>query len=166
MPERLPSPEEHRRFTDETLPHLDAVWSAARHLAPDRESAEDLVQETYLRAFRSFDEQGRGQLRSWLVAICVNTARSEHRRVQRRPGQVDATRLDTFATGDEASTVALVRLDREKVAWALKDLPEVQRVAIVMVDIAGLTAREAADVLGVPGGRCWPGFTAAVDGWR
>ena len=140
-------------FLAATMPHLDAVWSVARRMATDPSGAEDLVQETYLRAFRSFAQQGRGELRSWLVAICVNVARSEYRRIRRRPSeQLSAEPVAWYDPDGDAATIALARLDKAAVEDALGRLPEAQRTAIVMMDLAGLTAREVGEALGVPRG--------------
>jgi RNA polymerase sigma-70 factor (ECF subfamily) len=144
---------DHAAFLDATLPHLDAVWNVARRMAGDPASAEDLVQETYLRAFRSYQTKGTGAMRSWLVAICLNAARSEFRRGQRRPQEESATAIPiaTAAAGDVA-VEAIAALDREALGRALAELPAPQRIAIVLVDLAGLTAREAAAAVGAPRG--------------
>jgi hypothetical protein len=60
---------DHAAFLDATLPHLDVVWNVARRMAANPALAEDLVQETYLRAFRSYDSKSTGEMRSWLVAL-------------------------------------------------------------------------------------------------
>jgi RNA polymerase sigma-70 factor (ECF subfamily) len=129
---------------------MDAVWSVARRLATDPASAEDLVQETFLRAYRSFGSQGRGSMRSWLITICVNVSRSDYRRSQRRPQEdLGAEPPRSYATEDVTDLV-LGRLDRAAVARGLAQLPESKRVAVTLVDIGGLTMQEAADVARVP----------------
>jgi RNA polymerase sigma-70 factor (ECF subfamily) len=139
-------------FLDATLPHLDALWNVARRMAPDPASAEDLVQETWLRAFRSYHTQGSGDLRSWLVAICMNTARSEFRRHRRRPQEQSGASIPATPSDVDVAATALAAVQREALTQTLAELPEAQRVAIVLVDLAGLTAQEAADVLGAPRG--------------
>ncbi|MDQ2727188.1 MAG: RNA polymerase sigma factor [Actinomycetota bacterium] len=139
-------------FLAATLPHLDAVWGIARRFTPDRSSAEDLVQETYLLAFRSYPDQGSGQLRSWLAAICLNAARSQYRADRRRPfEQLDVDLSDVVAV-DDVAAIALARIERSAVAAAIAELPDDQRVAVVLVDIGGLSTQEAADTMGVPRG--------------
>src|SRR5215472_9003223 len=82
---------DHRAFLDATLPHLDAVYQVARHAgARDGQDPEDLVQETYLRAYAAFESYRGGSTRAWLAAICLNAARSEARRRRRRPWEVPA----------------------------------------------------------------------------
>lgn len=140
-------------FLDATMPHLDAVWSIARRMSRDPAAAEDLVQETYARAWRGFEAQGRGDVRSWLVAICLNVGRSELRRSMRLPRVVAS--LDDVAepsAGHDVAGDAVTAVQREAVTGALAALPEPQRRAIVLVDIGGLTAREAAMVESVPRG--------------
>jgi RNA polymerase sigma-70 factor, ECF subfamily len=140
-------------FLDATLPHLDVVWSIARRMSTDHAGAEDLVQETYARAWQGFANQGRGDVRSWLVAICLNVGRTELRRGLRMPRTV-AGFDDTpdAPSGVDVSGDALASLDRAAVARALAALPVVQRRAIVLVDIGGLSAREAAEIEGAPRG--------------
>ena len=140
-------------FLDATMAHLDVVWSIARRMSSDHAEAEDLVQETYARAWRGFADQGRGDVRSWLVAICLNTARSELRRTRRRPVTlVGGLDLDEHEASEDVSGEALASVGRQAVSRALAALPEAQRRAIVLVDIGGLTAREAAEIEGSPRG--------------
>lgn len=144
---------EHQDFLDATLPHLDAVWNVARRMAPDPSLVEDLVQDTYLRAFAGFATQRDGQLRSWLVAICANAARDAGRRRQRRPEECLAVVPEaSLPTDDAVGDAAANKVDAEGVIDALDRLPLAQRQAIVLVDVAGLTFQEAADALGAPRG--------------
>lgn len=140
-------------FLDATMPHLDAVWNIARRMSADPAAAEDLVQETYIRAWRGFEAQGRGDVRSWLVAICLNVGRSELRRTLRLPRVVAGIDdVAALSAGHDVAGDAIVNVQREAVVRALAALPEPQRRAIVLVDIGGLTAREAAEVESVPRG--------------
>ncbi len=140
-------------FLDATMAHLDVVWSIARRMSPGPADAEDLVQETYARAWRGFADQGRGDVRSWLVAICLNAARSELRRTRRRPVTlIDGSELEQHEATADVSADALASVERQAVSRALAALPEAQRRAIVLVDIGGLTAREAAEIEGSPRG--------------
>jgi RNA polymerase sigma-70 factor (ECF subfamily) len=143
-----------KAFLDATLPHLDAIYRVARHAGRDHHAAEDLVQETYLRAFAAFGTHRGPSTRAWLVAICLNLARSEGRRRARRPVETafsgtEAVVSDTLAGVPEK---ALANVDREVVARALARVPEEQRQAVVLMDLAGLTASEVAGALGCPRG--------------
>src|SRR6516165_5304364 len=91
---------DHRAFLEATLPHMDAVYQVARHAAGEGQDPEDLVQETYLRAYASFDSYRGGNTRAWLAAICLNAARSQARRRRRRPWEVPGPALlDTLPLG-------------------------------------------------------------------
>ena len=152
---------DHREFLDATLPYLDAVWQVARHAAMDGQDHEDLVQETYLRAYAAFGSFRGANMRGWLAAICLNAARSEARRRRRRPWEMPAqARLDTLSVaradaGEPAPDVAdavIAGLDADAVSRCLALLPEPQRLCIALMDVAGYTAREAAEALGCPRG--------------
>ena len=152
---------DHREFLEVTLPYLDVVWQVARQVAGQGQDPEDLVQETYLRAYASFGSFRGGNARAWLAAICLNAARSQARQRRRRPWEVPAVAmLDALlaarADGGEATAdvadVVMAGLDAEAVSRCLAQLPEPQRVCIVLVDAAGYTAREAAEALGCPRG--------------
>jgi RNA polymerase sigma-70 factor (ECF subfamily) len=152
---------DHRLFLEATLPHLDVVYQVARHAAGEGQDPEDLVQETYLRAYAGFGSYRGGNPRAWLAAICLNVARSEARRRRRRPWEVPGPAvLDVLPWsgtdgGDGAADVAdvvIAGLDAAEVSRCLRLLPEPQRLCIVLVDAAGYTAREAAEVLGCPRG--------------
>ena len=151
----------HREFLDATLPHVDVVYQVARHAAGGGLEPEDLVQETYLRAYAAFGSYRGENTRAWLAAICVNAARSDARRRHRRPSELPAgTLLDVLPIarpgGGEASAdvadVVIAGLDAEAVARCLALLPEPQRLCIALMDVAGYTARETADALGCPRG--------------
>ena len=149
---------DHRMFLEATLPHLDVVYQVARHAAGNGQDPEDLVQETYLRAYAGFGSFRGGSTRAWLAAICLNVARSQARRRRRRPWEASGPALldvVPWSGGEGAADVAdvvIAGLDAEEVSRCLALLPEPQRKCIVLVDVAGYTAREAAEVLGCPRG--------------
>ena len=153
---------DHRAFLDATLPYLDVVYQIARQAAGDGQEPEDLVQETYLRAYAAFGSYRGGNMRAWLAAICLNAARSEGRRRRRRPLELPAAALLDWlpgarpvggegAVGDVADLV-IAALDARAVSRCLAMLPEPQRACIVLMDVAGYTARETAEALGCPRG--------------
>src|SRR5260370_26418060 len=84
---------DHRAFLDATLPYVDVVYQVARNAARDGQEPEDLVQETYLRAYAAFGSCRGRNTRAWLAAICLNAARSEARRRRRRPWEGPAPAL-------------------------------------------------------------------------
>ena len=143
----------HDEFLAVTMPHLDAIWHIATRTMRDPGRAEDLVQETYLRAFAAFDAYRGGDPRSWLVSICLNAARSQARAARARPVEDLSSDLVEFhGVAPDASRAALQSLERAALHAALELLPEAQRISIVLVDLGGLTAQHAADVLGCPRG--------------
>ena len=152
---------DHRAFLEATLPHLDVVYQVARQAAWDGQDPEDLVQETYLRAYAAFGSWRGENARAWLAAICLNVARSQARRRRRRPWEVTGSgllevlplsRADGGEGTADVADVVIAGLDAEEVSRCLGRLPEPQRVCIVLMDVAGYTARETADALGCPRG--------------
>jgi len=148
---------DHRAFLDATLPYMEVVYQVARHAAGAGQDPEDLVQETYLRAFAAFGSYRGENTRAWLAAICLNAARSQARRRRRRPWEVPAHGLlDAVPARAEAAPdvadVVIAGLDARTVSQCLARLPEPQRLCIVLMDVAGYTAREAAAALGCPRG--------------
>jgi RNA polymerase sigma-70 factor (ECF subfamily) len=152
---------DHRAFLEATLPHVDVVYQVARHAAGAGQDPEDLVQETYLRAYAAFGSYRGENTRAWLAAICLNAARSQARRRRRRPrevtgsGLLDVLPLSRADGGEGTADVAdvvIADLDAAEVSRCLGRLPEPQRVCIVLMDVAGYTANEAAEALGCPRG--------------
>ena len=152
---------DHRAFLDATIPYLDVVWQVARQAAGEGQDPEDLVQETYLRAYAGFGSYRGGSTRAWLAAICLNVARSQARRRRRRPWEVPGpalpdvppwSRADGGQGTADVADVVIAGLAAEEVARCLALLPEPQRECIMLVDVAGYTAREAAEALGCPRG--------------
>ena len=143
--------ERTRPFLDETLPLLDLLYRITRNAGQDHHRAEDIVQETYLRAYAAFDQRRSDNTRAWMVSICLNLIRSEGRRRLRRVTEAPFFEAaDVEAVGVGVPEQALARLDREAISRALTHLPRDQRLAIVLMDLAGLTAAETAEVLGCP----------------
>lgn len=144
---------DHQGFLDVTMPHLDTVHSVALGLVRDPGRAEDLVQDTYLRAFAAFGGFQGGNARAWLVSICLNAGRSELRRARRRPteepGSAGPGDPDLVVAGADPAGDAIQRL---AVLAALGELADAQRRSLVLCDMAGFTAQEAADLLGCPRG--------------
>lgn len=145
--------ERRQSFLDATLPHVDSLYRLARRLTRDQDSAEDLVQETFLRAFSHYDETTIENPKAWLTTICLNLARSEARSRARRPElvPVEMPERELRAAGDVFDPVD-VALTRGEIAAALDGLPEEQRLAIVLMDLVGFTASEVAALVDCPRG--------------
>ena len=141
-------------FLEATLPAMDLVYNLARRCTPPGSDIDDLVQETYLHALVGWRAHRRPErVGAWLATICLNLARSDYRRRQRRPTEV----LAADPGGDGPSTVdpagqALGRLQREAIASAIWDLPEEQRIAVALCDLCGFTAAEVARITRSPRG--------------
>ncbi|MGH2701284.1 MAG: RNA polymerase sigma factor [Actinomycetota bacterium] len=140
-------------FLRATLPSLDLVYNLARRAMRDRDLVEDLVQETYVRAFEAW-AAGRKPKRvePWMATICLNSARSYWRRAStRREIALDNVEAEPIVDDDvEAQAIALVR--QRLVHAALWKLPDEQRIAVALMDIDGFTAREIAGITGAPRG--------------
>jgi RNA polymerase sigma-70 factor (ECF subfamily) len=149
-------------FAEEALPWMDAVHRFALRLTRDPAAAEDLVQETYLRAYRSWEQFERGtNCRSWLFTICRRT----HLHVQERAStRYEVAETDATAAGDTRSLLDrrtrsshapdefFDRIVDERLVAAIDALPEGFREPLILSDLADLDYAEIADVLDIPVG--------------
>jgi RNA polymerase sigma-70 factor (ECF subfamily) len=139
-------------FLEATLGHADVLHALAARLAPNPHDATDLVQETYLRAYRAWGHRRPTDMRAWLATICLNAGRDQLRRGDRRSStSLDAVIVDLADPADTADD-ALAIIDAARVRAALWDLPEAQRVAIALMDLCGFTAAQVATVTDTPRG--------------
>jgi RNA polymerase sigma-70 factor, ECF subfamily len=146
------------RFEEEVLGLADQVYRVARRLVSTREEAEDLVQETYARAFRSWRSYTPGtNLRAWLFRILTNLNIDRGRREQRAPATQPLEEGDYFlynrleadsGTEDEARIVE--RLSQDEIVQALAEVPHDFRDVIVLVDIGDFSYQDAAQILDIP----------------
>jgi RNA polymerase sigma-70 factor (ECF subfamily) len=144
---------EQEEFLRATMGSMDLVYNLSRRLVRGREEAEDLAQDTYLAAFRAWREHRRPRrVEPWLATICLNLARSRHRTMSRRPREVPLEEGATIASEGDAESAALASLERSALRGAMWRLPEEQRVAITLVDLAGFSTAEAARTMGSPRG--------------
>lgn len=143
----------NEEFLRTTMPSMDLVYNIARRIVPRREDAEDLVQETYLAAFRAWQDHRRPRkVEPWLATICLNLGRSGYRHRARRPQEVSWDEMASFQAEADPQAEALAALDRSRVHQALWQISEEQRLAIALVDLGGFSTKEAARILGVPRG--------------
>jgi RNA polymerase sigma-70 factor (ECF subfamily) len=147
------------RFEEEALTLADQVYRVARHLAPSKDEAEDLVQETYARAFRSWKSYTPGtNLRAWLLRILTNLNIDRGRRSQRAPQTTALEANDYYlydkladsdgGAGDEERVVE--RLSQDDIVSALAAVPHDFRDVIVLVDIGDFSYQDAANILDIP----------------
>ncbi len=147
-------------FEQVALVHLDALYQVALRLTRNRAEAEDVVQEAFLRAFRSFDRFNPGtNCRAWLFTILRNVFLNRVRRHWREVLEADVGDLVTTEAASEGRLVPgnpeeelLQTVLHGDVDRALKTLPLPFREAVVLVDLEGLSYREVAEVLGCPVG--------------
>jgi RNA polymerase sigma-70 factor, ECF subfamily len=133
--------------------HLGLVYNLARRLARTRPQAEDLVQETYLRALQGWRRQPPDDVRAWLATICLNIARAGWRRDAARPTEVlDPDAGVAVVSGHDTAAEAITGTVRDQVHHALWQLPAAQREAIALMDLCGFTAAEVAAMTGTPRG--------------
>jgi RNA polymerase sigma-70 factor, ECF subfamily len=148
------------RFEEDALDLSDQVYRVARRLVSTREEAEDLMQETYARAFRSWRSFTPGtNLRAWLLRILTNLNIDRGRRAQRAPDTQPLEEGDYFlynrleeTAGEPASDEERVveRLSQENVVVALSEVPHDFRDVVVLVDIGDFSYAEAAQILDIP----------------
>jgi RNA polymerase sigma-70 factor (ECF subfamily) len=152
-------------FHEEALPHMDAVFRFALRLAGSRDLAEDLVQETFLRAFRSWEKYTPGtQCKSWLFTICRNVFLRQRERGQRHD-EIVSENVDRSSGPFEVVNpvwVKAVKADPEGdffdaivdevVLQHIQDLPEDYRTAVILSDLEGFSYQEIAEMTDVPVG--------------
>lgn len=143
-------------FEAEALPHLDSVYRVALHLARDATRAEDLVQDTMLKALRGWDQYQLGtNVRAWLLTILRNTFFTDYRQRQSRPEMADVDAIDDFSLYplvEEADPAGRFfdQLVDETVLRAIDALPDEFRETLVLSDVEGLSYGEIAAITEVP----------------
>ncbi len=151
------------RFTDLAMPYMSQLYSAALRMTRNSADAEDLVQETYLRAYRGFHTFEEGtNLKAWLYKILTNTYINQYRKQQRRPDEVELDDVGDLylyrrlgpSEGAEAARSPeqefLESVPSVAVTDAVEALPEQYRIAVLLADVEGFQYREIADILDIP----------------
>jgi RNA polymerase sigma-70 factor (ECF subfamily) len=159
-PSHPPQPQDERRagFEQEALVHLDTLYRVAMRLTRNAADAEDLVQETMLRAYRSWERYTPGtNAKGWLLTILRHLFINEYRRRIRHPESVDLDTIEPFALFEEVQEddpqgAFFDRIVDDEVLRAVDQLPEAFREAVTLSDVEGLSYEEVAKVLGVPVG--------------
>jgi len=140
------------RFEQAVLPHLDAAYNLARWLTRNEQDAQDVTQESFLRAFRFFDGYQGGNMRAWLLTIVRNTC---YTWLSRNRAPDFAVEFDEEIHSEELSGSAdpeiqvLANADKETVHRALEELPEIFREVLVLREMEGMSYKEIADVASV-----------------
>ncbi len=151
---------ERVRFEEEALDLADQVYRVARGLVSSKEEAEDLVQDTYARAFRSWRSFTPGtNLRAWLLRILTNLNIDRGRRVQRSPDMQSLEERDYYlydrleaTSGEKDEERVLERLSQDNIVDALAEVPHDFRDVVVLVDIGDFSYADASQILDIPVG--------------
>ena len=146
-------------FEEELFPHIDALHTFAYHMTYDATEADDLVQETYLKAFKFIDKYEKGtNAKAWLFKILKNAYINQYRKRSKRPTKVDFEEALTYQETSDKSKVQYVDLRSEifddmlgdEVTVALNSLPFDFKTVILLCDIEGFTYEEISKIIDIP----------------
>lgn len=149
------------RFEKEALPLLNQLYGGALRMTRNPQDAEDLVQETYLKAYKAFHSFKKGtNLKAWLYRIMTNTYINSYRKKQRQPAQQlteEITDYQLYTTSSHDSTglesaevLALENLPNSDIVDALNQLSDDYRLVVYLADVEGLAYKEIAEAMGTP----------------
>ena len=155
MPARTPGVTEAELFNEMATQHLDALYRTALRLSGRPQDAEDLVQETYLRAWRSLHTYKPGtNPKAWLFRILHNAHIDRYRASSRTVQTVDELEGQdpAFVVHETPESLVMAGLMDAEVRQALMEIPEVFRACLILADLEGFSYQEIADILGIPRG--------------
>ena len=151
----------YKEFEREALPHMDALFNFALRMTGDSDDANDLVQDTFLKAFRFFDKFEKGpNCKAWLFRIMKNTFINTYRKKTKEPDKVDYEDVENFYESVKPSSTDSAHLEKEiydnllddEISSAIASLPDDFKTVIILSDIEGFTYDEIADFVDVPVG--------------
>ncbi|MDY7092037.1 MAG: sigma-70 family RNA polymerase sigma factor [Acidobacteriota bacterium] len=150
-------------FEDATMPYLDALYNTAYRMTRNSEDAEDLIQETYLKAYKYYDKFQEGtNLKAWLFKIMKNTFINAYRKRQQVPPETDFGEIEgSFESLVSEEVIRSIKDPEEElvagvldedIQSALEELPEDFRMVVLLADLEGFSYKEIAGILDVPVG--------------
>ena len=154
-------PKANAEFEREAVPHMDALYNFAIKMTGDSDDASDLLQETYLKAFRFWEHFEKGtNCKAWLFRIMKNTFINTYRKNKKEPDKVDYEEIENFYENIKPSSTDSAHLEKDiydnllddELSSAISSLPEDFRTVIILCDIEGYTYDEIADFVDVPVG--------------
>ena len=152
--------EKYKIFDDEFMPHINSMYNFAFRSTMDEDDANDLVQDTYLKAFRFINSFQKGtNAKAWLFRILKNSFINDYRKKSKEPAKVDYQEVETFYNAEDAEadnitpdlrSESLSEMIGDEVANALNSLAVDFRTVIILCDIEGFTYEEMAKILDIP----------------
>jgi RNA polymerase sigma-70 factor (ECF subfamily) len=152
--------EKYKIFDEEFMPHINSMYNFAFRLTMDEDDANDLVQDTYLKAFRFINSFQKGtNAKAWLFRILKNSFINDYRKKSKEPAKVDYQEVETFYNAEDAEadnitpdlrSESLSEMIGDEVANALNSLAVDFRTVIILCDIEGFTYEEMAKILDIP----------------
>ena len=157
----LPPMADRADFERDAMEFAPQLYSAALRMTRNPADAEDVVQETYLKAYRGYDSFQEGtNLKAWLYRILTNTYINKYRKAQRRPSEVELGELQDLylykrlgeqsGAAESAERTALDMFVDDDIIEAIEALPENFRMPVIYADVEGFTYKEIADILDIP----------------
>jgi RNA polymerase sigma-70 factor (ECF subfamily) len=154
---------DQEHFAEQAMPFMGSLYSAALRMTRNPSDAEDLVQETYLKAYRAFASFQEGtNLKSWLYKILTNTFINSYRSRRRRPAETDLEDVEDLylyrrlgglegaSAGRSAEDEVLDQFSEAEVKAAVESLPDTFRLVVVLSDVEGFSYKEIAEILDIP----------------
>lgn len=152
--------EKYKVFDTEFMPHIDAMYNFAFRLTNDEDDANDLLQDTFLKAFRFISSFEKGtNAKAWLFRILKNSFINDYRKKSKEPSKVDYQEVETTYNSDEDAEVtnttdlrieAVQDMIGDEIANALNSIPVDFRTVIILCDVEGFTYEEMAKILDIP----------------
>lgn len=151
----------HEEFEREAVPHMDSLYNYALKMTGDSDDASDLIQETYLKAFRFWDKFEKGtNCKAWLFRIMKNTYINTYRKETKEPDKVDYEDIENFYENIKPSSTDSAHLEKDiydnllddELSGAISSLPEDFRTVVILCDIEGYTYDEIAEFIDCPVG--------------